>query len=289
MKYKTLCGDVKIPVLGLGTWKIGGGREADYSQDKESIEAIRAAIKMGYTHIDTAEMYGVGHCEELVGEAIKDFDRGDLFITTKVTKTNLRYDDVIAAAERSLERLQIDYIDLYLIHAPNPEIPIKETMKAMDDLVNQGKVRFIGVSNFSLEDLKEAQKCARNNIVNNQIEYSLLTRNKGKYGHNKSMESDVVPYCQSEGIIVTTERPIERGLLLKPHPVLDKLASKYSKTKAQIAINWLISKKGIITIPKSTDLGHLKENLGALEWRLSDEDMKLLDDTDFESLREEGI
>jgi len=284
MEYKTLYGDVKIPVIGLGTWKIGGGREVDNSQDRESIEAIKNAIRLGYSHIDTAEMYGLGHCEELIGEAIKDFDRTELFITTKVTNTNLHYDDVIAAAKGSLRRLQIDYIDLYLIHAPNPDIPIKETMKAMDYLVEQGLVRFIGVSNFTVEALKEAQKHARNKIVANQIEYSLLTRNQGRYSDNQEMESKTIPYCQDNGIVVIAERPIERGLLLKPHPVMDKLASKYRRTKAQIAINWLISKRNIITIPKSTNLEHLRENLGALEWKLSEDDMRLLDNTDFESL-----
>jgi len=287
MEYKTLCREVKIPVIGLGTWKIGGGREGDNSQDKESIEAIRNAIKLGYSHIDTAEMYGLGHCEELVGEAIKSFDRAKLFITTKVTNTNLNYDDVIAAAKGSLRRLQTDYIDLYLIHAPNPNIPIEETMRAMDYLVEQGLVRFIGVSNFTVEDLKEAQKHARNKIVANQIEYSLLTRNKGRYWGNQGMESRTIPYCQDNEIVVIAERPIERGLLLKPHPVMDKLALKYRRTKAQIAINWLISKKNVVTIPKSTNLKHLRENLGALEWKLSEEDMKLLDNTDFGSLRED--
>jgi len=284
MEYKTLVNGVKIPVIGLGTWRMGGGFEADYSKDEEVVEVIKAAIDMGYTHLDTAELYGDGHCEELIGKAIEDFDRSKLFITTKVTDEHLKYDDVIAAAKRSLERLKTDYIDLYLIHAPNPEIPIEETMRAMDHLVEKGLVRLVGVSNFTLEQMKEAQQHSKNKIAANQIEYSLIARNKGRYADNKDMETKTIPYCQENGIIVVTVRPLERGLLLKEHPVLDRLAKKYNKTKAQIAINWIISKPNLITIPMSTSVEHLKENLGALGWKIDEEDIKLLDETNFEEL-----
>ncbi|MCK5474330.1 MAG: aldo/keto reductase [Candidatus Aenigmarchaeota archaeon] len=287
MEYKRLDNGFSIPALGLGTWLLGGGIEADYSKDEKNINAIKEAIKLGYLHIDTAESYGCGHTEELVGLAIKDFNRPDLFITTKVTDIHLRYNKLINSAKASLKRLQTDYIDLYFIHAPNPDIPIKETMEAMDYLVEQKIVKFIGVSNFTVEALKEAkeaQKHSDNKIVANQIEYNLLTRNKGRYGNNHSMESATIPYCQENDIIIIAERPLERGILLKPHPVMDKLAEKYNKTKAQIALNWLISKENIATTPMSTNVEHLKENLGAIGWNLSNEDMKLLDETNFERL-----
>jgi len=195
----------------------------------------------------------------------------------------LKYHDVIASCKKSLERLQTDYIDIYLIHAPNPEIPLEETMKAMDYLVDQKLVKFIGVSNFSVEEMKEAQKYSKHKIVANQIPYNLATRNKNHRGKCINMESEIIPYCQENDIIVMAYRPIERGLLLEPHPILETLSEKYNKTKAQIAINWLISKKGIITIPKSTNSKHLEENLGAVGWNLSDEDIKILDETQFES------
>jgi diketogulonate reductase-like aldo/keto reductase len=284
MDYKQLTKDCRIPVIGLGTWEIGGRTEADYSKDEAAVEAIMAAIKMGYTHIDTAESYGAGHCEELVGKAIKGIDRSRLFITTKVTKTNLRYGDVIKACTESLRRLGTSYVDLYLIHAPNAEIPIKETMRAMDELVSRKMVRFIGVSNFTVEQLKAAQQCTQNKIVANQIEYSLLTRNIGRYSGNHDMESKTIPYCRREGIIIITERPVERGLLAKHHQLLDRLAEKYHKTNSQIAINWLISKQNIVTIPKSTNPEHLKENLGAAGWKMDNEDIEELDKTDFGSL-----
>lgn len=281
MEYKTLSSGFKLPVIGLGTWGIGGKRESDYSCDEESIEILKKAISLGYTHIDTAEVYGLGHSEELVGKAIKDFNREDICIVTKVAGANLGYDDLIAACKASLKRLDTDYIDVYLIHWPNSDIPIEETMGALNYLVDKGMIKHIGVSNFQVEQLREAQKFSKHKIVCNQIEYSLATRNKGRYAENENMESETVPYCQEQGIMIVAERPVERGLLLKPHPTLDALEKKYGKTKAQIAINWLISKENVVTIPKSSNVDHLVENLGAMGWIMDEEDIKLLDETDF--------
>lgn len=289
MNYKTLIDDFKIPVIGIGTWGIGGFRETDSSKDKEGIQAIKDAIELGYTHIDTAELYGAGHTEELIGNAIKDLDRSKLIITSKVFKTNLKYDDVIASCKKSLEKLQTDYIDIYLIHAPNPEVPLKETMEAMDYLVEQEMVKFIGVSNFSVEQMQEAQKYSKNKIVANQIPYNLATRNvnldrnTGHIGIWINMESEIIPYCQENNIVIMAYRPIERGFLLKSNPLLDDLSKKYSKTKAQIAMNWLVSKKNIVVIPKSICIDHLKENLGVIGWNLSNDDIKLLDEMEFEN------
>ncbi len=283
MEFKLLNKDFKIPVLGLGTWGIGGFMETDSTNDEKSIQSIKDAIDLGYTHIDTAELYGAGHSEELIGKAIKGLDRSKLIITSKVFKTNLRYDDVIVSCKKSLERLQTDYIDIYLIHAPNPDIPLKETMKALDFLVEEKLVKFIGVSNFSVEQMKEAQKYSKNKILVNQIPFNLSARNYDWKGNCSNMESEIIPYCQENDIIIMAFRPIERGFLLETKSILDDLSEKYNKTKAQIAINWLISKKGIITIPKSSNIEHLKENLDAVGWKLSEEDIDLLDKTNFGS------
>lgn len=281
MEYKFIDKKTKIPVLGLGTWGFGGFRESDFSQDEESICAIKAAINVGYTLIDTAELYGAGHTEELVGKAIKDIDQSTLFIISKVFKTNLKYNDVLVSCKNSLERLCTNYLDLYLIHAPNPDIPLSETMRAMDELVEKKFVRFIGVSNFSVEQMKEAQIYSQHKIVVNQIPYNLSARNKDYRGYCVNMESEIIPYCQQNGILIMAHRPLERGFLLQSHQLLDSLSKKYNKTKAQIAINWLLSKKNIITIPKSVNPEHMKENLDALGWKLDDIDMQLLDETEF--------
>jgi diketogulonate reductase-like aldo/keto reductase len=276
MEYKRLTDDIKLPVLGLGTWGIGGEFETETKYDNEGILAIKNAIKLGLNHIDTAEMYGRGHSEELVGAAISGFGRKTLFITTKVSPENLRYDDVISSAKKSMERLNTSYIDLYLIHAPNPRIPIQETMEALDLLVDQKLVRFIGVSNFSVEQMKEAQRYTGNRIVANQIEYNLLVRNKGIF--NTGMEKEIIPYCQENDILVIAYTPLARGRLVSPgYKILDELAQKYNKTRAQVAINWLISKKNVITIPKSISIKHLEENLGAIGWELEKNDVYRLD------------
>ncbi len=281
MKYKSLHDGFTLPVLGLGTRWIGGFREADFSRDQESIQAIKVAIALGYTYIDTAEIYGAGHTEELIGEAIKDLERSKLIITSNVAKTNLRYDEVISACKKSLQRLKTDYIDIYLIHGPNIGIPLEETMRAMNYLVEQKLVRYIGVGNFSAEQMKEAQRFSKNKIVINQTVYNLNTRNLDPMSQRTDMESEIIPYCQAHDIMVIAYRPIERGFLLQPNPLLDSLAEKYHATKAQIAISRLISKKNIITISKSTNAEHLKENLAAVDLELSDEDIQLLDTAHF--------
>ncbi|TVM00977.1 MAG: aldo/keto reductase [Candidatus Brocadia sp. WS118] len=278
MEFKKLTDATAIPVLGFGTWTIGGGDVADTTHDSEDISAIKNAIKLGITNIDTAEAYAEGHAEELVGKAISGFDRKNLFVTSKVSPEHLSYNDLVASAKGSLERLQTDYIDLYLIHAPNPDIPIQETMKAMDFLVEQKLVKCIGVSNFAVEQIKEAQKYTKNKIVANQIEYNLLVRDKGRVTEN--MESKIIPYCQKNNILIIAWRPLAKGELAKPgFKILDELAKKYNKTHSQIAINWLISKKGIVTITKSTKLEHLKENLGAIGWKLQHEDIGRLNNS----------
>ena len=270
MEYKQLTKNVKIPVLGLGTWKVGGGYFPLPFKDKQEIQALKEGIKLGMTHIDTAELYAFGHAEEVVGKAIKPFNREELFITTKVSGNNLRYDQVIEACEKSLKRLETEWIDLYLIHWLNSSVPLKETMQAMEKLANEELIKFIGVSNFSLKEMIEAQSyLKKHRIVNNQVHYNLLVREP---------EKELLPYCQQNGIILTAYTPIERGKLARPgYPVLDAIAEKYNKTRAQVAINWLVSKNNVITIPKSTNLSHLKENLGAIGWKLSDRDIEKLD------------
>lgn len=276
MECKKLKDGLKISVLGVGTWRIGGAYKANRKHDKEAVLAIRTAVRLGMTHIDTAELYGNGHAEELVGEAIREFGRENLFVTTKVKPENLRYSSLISAAERSLRRLRTDYVDLYLVHAPNPTIPIGETMKAMDSLVEKNLTRFIGVSNFYVEQIKEAQRHTENKIVADQIEYNLLTRNRSQF--TKDVESAIIPYCQKNGIMVIAYRPLAKGELARPGiRLLDQLAEKYDKTQAQIALNWLVSKPNVVTIPKAVGVDHVKENLGAIGWKLSKEDEHELD------------
>ncbi|MEM4648941.1 MAG: aldo/keto reductase [Nitrososphaerota archaeon] len=267
----------RIAAIGLGTWGIGGGMSPDYSADKQAIEAIQYAIELGMNHIDTAEIYGGGHSEELVGEAIKKFRRDEVFIASKVWHTNLRYDDVLRACERSLKRLQTSHIDLYYIHWPNPLIPLSETMRALERLHDEGRIRYIGVSNFSASLIEEARSyLSHADVVANQVEYSLYER---------SIERDLIPYCYEKGITVVAYSPLGQGKLYrelsssrpsKRVRVLREVAERYSKTPIQVALNWVIWREHVITIPKSIRKEHLEENAGAAGWRLDEMDYKFL-------------
>jgi diketogulonate reductase-like aldo/keto reductase len=265
---KTLKSGFALPVYGLGTWQMGGRLEPDYSNDAAEIAAIKAAIDYGITHIDTAELYGGTHTEELVGEAIKGYDRSKLFITTKVAGPNQGYDNLIKACESSLKRLGTDYVDLYLLHRfPDPGIDIKDTMRAMDQLVSDGKVKNVGVCNMTINRLEETQKRTTNKIVCNQLHYSLQGREPEHKG--------VIKYCQDNDIFIVAWGPLQKGTLDNA-PILKEMAQKYGKTPYQIALNWLICQQDVVTIPKTTQVQHLEENLGALGWEMFEEDVARL-------------
>lgn len=268
MKYKNIADNGKIPVIGLGTWEVGGHRSPDYSQDDEIVAAFRAALELGYTHIDTAEMYGGGHTEELVGQAIRGVDRQDLFITSKVWPDNLYYQDVLDAADGSLSRLGIDYLDLYLIHWPSESVPLEETFRALNELGERGQVKRLGVSNFNLSQLKQARQLSQTRLVCNQVPYSLF--------HREYVKNGVLNYCQENNILMTAYTPIEKGKVAN-HAKLKEIAAKYEATPVQIALNWLVQQPQVITIPMSTNKQHLAENLAAADLELSKEDIHLLD------------
>lgn len=269
MKYEVLYNGDQIPVIGQGTWGLGGGMSPDYSQDEKALNAIRSAIELGYTHIDTAQMYGRGHTEELVGEVMREFKREELFVTSKVWRVTMYYRDTLRALEGSLERLKTDYLDLYLIHRPNHNIPMDEIFRALNMLVEQGKIRHFGVSNFNREQLERAQTLADTPLATNQAPYNL---------HERSyVANGVLKYCQENNILLTAYSPIDRGNLVDD-PTVKAIADKYGATASQVAINWLIRQDGVIALPMSTKSEHLEENLGALELELSDEDVRKLDE-----------
>lgn len=266
--WKSLKNGFAIPVLGQGTWRMGGVDTPDTANDDTDIAAIRRGIATGLCHIDTAEMYAGGHAEELVGIAMKGqgIRRADYFLTDKVWKTHLRYDDVLRAAEASLKRLGTDYIDLYLIHQVNPDVPEEETIRAMNRLKREGVIRHIGVSNFSEERLKRAQAASDAPIVANQLHYNLRIR--------EIEQSGLLDYCRSQDIMVIAWRPL-RGLDLAL-PLIVTLAEKYGKTPSQIALNWLLCQENVVTITKAANPLHLAENMGALGWVLEKEDAERL-------------
>lgn len=260
---------MKIPLLGMGTWGMGGKFERDDSTVDRSLEVLGLGLSLGLSLIDTAELYGEGLTEEIVGRAIKGHAREDIFLISKVWKTHLAYDDVLRAAEGSLTRLDTSYIDLYLVHWPNEEVPLRETMRALERLVSEGKVRAIGASNFSVADMESARSVLiATPFSTNQVEYSLL---------HQEARAEVIPYCRAHDINIIAHRPLAKGILSKTHDAtLDMLAKKYGKTTNQIALAWIMS-QSITAIPATLDPEHLEENYGALDILLKNEDRKLLD------------
>lgn len=265
---KKLKNGFELPVYGLGTWQMGGRLEADSGNDTAEVKAIQNAIEHGITHIDTAESYGAGHAEELIKQAIAGYDRSKLKIATKVSAWNQSHDDLLRSFEASLKRLGTDYVDLYLLHRyPEPGIDIAETMKALDELMASGVVKNIGVCNMSINRFNEAQKHTSNPLVCNQVHYSLDTR--------EIVERGVLKYSQENDVMIVAWGPLSKGSL-EDARVLHEIADKYGKTPYQVALNWLISQQNVVTIPKTTSIEHLEENLGALGWELEREDIEQL-------------
>jgi len=265
---KELKNGFKLPVYGLGLWQIGGKREADTTNDVQSIAAIQKAISLGVTHFDTAEGYGAGHAEEILGKAIDDFDRSRFIITTKVAGIHQAYDNLLRSCEASLKRLDTDYIDLYLLHEyPPAGIDISSTMRAMERLMDEGIVKNIGVSNFTTQRLDEAQQHTKYMLVCNQVHYNLQFREIEDRG--------ILRQAQEKDIMLVAWRPIQKGAL--PHSkLIDKLSVKYDKTPIQLAINWLIAQQNVVTIAKTNNAKHLEENIGALNWTMESEDVEEL-------------
>jgi diketogulonate reductase-like aldo/keto reductase len=250
-------------------WNIGGGSYADPSMDSASLTAIRAALQTGYTHFDTAESYAAGHSEELLGRVIRDTNtnREDVFVTTKVSPEHLRYNDVLRSCENSLRRLQMDYIDLYLIHWPGTGINYEETFRALNQLVRDGKLRHVGVSNFKLKLLQQAQQLSETPILTNQIPYRLPDKTY--------VENGVIGYCQQNDILITAYSPVKfRNLPV--NKTLRGIAEAHSATPYQIALAWLVAQPRVITIPMSINPQHIRENFAAADIELTKEEFQTL-------------
>lgn len=264
MDYKELGNTgVMIAEIGLGTWKYRGGSKP-----------LQRGIELGATFIDTAEMY---RTEDQVGAAIRGI-RDELFIATKVSGHNLRRDDLLKAADNSLLLMGTDIIDLYQIHFPNSSIPIRETMGAMEELVDRGTVKYIGVSNFSVSQLQEARAAmSKYPVVSNQVLYNLKSRR---------IERDLIPYCEESGVTVIAYTPLADGSLAaksrlspdKRGSALEEVAQEAGKTSAQVALNWCLTRPPVVVIPKTNSVERTEENCGATGWRLTADQVQRLDD-----------
>ena len=269
MIYETIHNGEQIPKLGFGMWKIGGGSYPDPKLDSASLAALRCALDLGYTHFDTAEIYAAGHSEELLGQAIREagVKRDALFLTTKVDPGHLQYEQVLRACEGSLRRLKMDYVDLYLIHWPRTGMKLNESFRALNKLVRDGKVRHLGVSNFSVKLLKESQEQSETQILTDQVPYSIFDRSYVRNG--------VLEYCQQNDMLLTAYSPLEKGRL-KSNQTLQSIAEAHRATTYQIALAWLIAQPRVITIPMSYDPKHIKENFESVNIMLTEKEIKVL-------------
>jgi len=268
MKYETLNG-TRVAKIGFGTWKIGGGSYADPSQDARSLAALRSALELGYTHFDTAEIYASGHAEELLGQAVREsgIPRETLFIASKVDPSNLRYTNVLDACAGSLRRLGMGYLDLYLIHWPSRSIPLQETFRALNQLVREGRVRHVGVSNFDVRLLEQTRAESESPVFTDQVPYSLADRSYVRNG--------VLSYCQKNDILLTAYSPVEKGRV-RVSSTLKAIADAHNATTYQVALAWLVSQPRVITIPMSLDREHQAENLAAAEIDLTEDEIEQL-------------
>ena len=273
MEYKKLGRtDVMIPTIGLGTWKYTGG-----------MMPLRRGVDLGANLIDTAEMYKT---EGAVGDAISGM-RNQVFIATKVSGSHIKYDEIMRAAERSLRELGVDSIDLYQVHWPNSSVPIGETMRAMEELVDVGVVKHIGVSNFGVRELEEARgMMSKYPIVSNQVLYNL---------NKREIERDLLYYCLENHITILAYTPLASGSLsksanimggvrklvgkndLSPVGVLNTISAEVGKTPAQVALNWCTVHPNVVAIPKANTVKHTEENCDSVGWYLSEEQMRRLD------------
>lgn len=269
MKFETIH-NVKIPKIGFGCWSIGGESTANPADDERSLSALQSAIELGYTHFDTAEYYAAGHSEELLGQVVVESGkpREDFFIASKVSPEHLSYDDVLRSCENSLRRLGMEALDLYLIHWPARGMNLPETFRALNQLVREGRVRHLGVSNFGLKLLKEAQSLSETPLLTNQVPYSLPDRSY--------VENGVLAYCQENDILLTAYSPV-KSRFFKGKKLAD-FARKKGSTPFQIGLAWLVQQPRIITIPTSFNPQHQAENLAAADLHLTAEEMAMLNE-----------
>jgi len=259
---------VDLPSIGQGTWNSpeSGPRKA------EAIRAIRRGIQLGMTHLDTAEMYGSGAVERLLGEALAGIARESVFVTSKVLPSNASYERTIEACERSLQNLGMDYLDLYLLHWPS-HIPLRETMRAMADLVRAGKTRFVGVSNLETQEMLEARNLLGDiPLACNQVLYHLKER---------GVEHRLIPAAKDAGIAIVAYTPFGRGAFPRASSpagaALERVAAKHNATARQVILAFLTREANVFTIPKASSVAHVEENAAAGDLYLDESDVAAID------------
>jgi myo-inositol catabolism protein IolS len=289
----------KVSQIGIGVWQASDLWKGD---DKQIVRAITRSHELGVNLVDTAEAYGNGHSEQVVGRAMRDIGREEFVVATKVHGANLRYDELQRAASASMNRLGVKEIDLYQVHWPDPweQIPLKETMKALEKLYSNGKIRAIGVSNFAVRDLEEARShLSRTDIVSNQVRYNFLQR---------EIEDEVMPYCRKNNITILAYSPLAQGALTgkyergrvpkgdireenklfatknmeqieKVNSVLASVAVRHGCSVSQVALSWLLANQIVVPIPGAKNEAQAEENVGSTKHLLTNSELTEMDTT----------
>jgi diketogulonate reductase-like aldo/keto reductase len=251
----------EVTLLGQGTWQMEG------NDRRACVDALRAGLDLGLTHVDTAELYGSGRVEEIVAEAIAG-RRDEVFLVSKVLPSNASRQGTIAACERSLKRLKTDRLDGYLLHWPGSH-PLEDTIAALEQLQDSGKIRSWGVSNFDVDELEAALRIAgEGRIACNQVLYHLEER---------AIEHDVLPFCAARGIALVGYSPFGSGRFPAADPALKRIAQAHGATPFQVALAFLTRHPATFAIPKAADPAHVRDNAAAASLTLSDDDVRALD------------
>jgi diketogulonate reductase-like aldo/keto reductase len=242
---------VDVPALGLGTYRL---------RNQACVNTVRDALELGYRHVDTAEFYDN---QREVGEGIAtaNVDREDVFLTTKIWRSNLRREDALRSARESIDRLDVEYVDLLLIHWPDQSVPVAETLDAMTQLREEGQVRHVGVSNFSVPQLREAIEATDAPILTDQVEY-----------HPFTDQSNLLEFCIEQDVLLTAYSPLAKGKVARDD-TLAEIGERYDRTASQVALRWLVQQEGVAAIPKASSREHLQENLVVFDFELTDAEM----------------
>ena len=249
MEYQAIKSE-KVPSLGLGTWRLSG---------EECVWAVERALALGYRHVDTAQMYAN---EGEVGRSIRNssVDREEIFLVTKVRTSSFSHDNVLRSTRESLKKLQTEYVDLLLMHWPNPSVPLGETLGAMRELQEEGSVKHVGVSNFPPSMVEEATEHAE--IFCNQVEY-----------HPYMMQDELLGQAREMDYLLTAYSPVAKGRILND-ATLREIGQAYDKTPAQVTLRWLIQQEKVVAIPKAASEDHLRSNFEVFDFELSNEEME---------------
>jgi diketogulonate reductase-like aldo/keto reductase len=267
MNLKTVSGNPVHPI-GIGTWGIGGTWEAVYGNEQTGMQGIRYSISKGQNHIDSGQIYGAGHTDEVIGQAIKDIKRKDLYITDKIWETSVANGKVWPAVETMLNKLGTDYLDALYIHKPWDDFPWREAIPQIDSLIDKGIVRHFGVSNFTIAHMKETQQLSKHPIVLNQLYFNIL--------HKQDANTELLKFCGDNNIQTIAYRPLERGEVQK-NEIVKHIAKVRSVTPTQIALAWLLAKQ-TMPIPGALEEQFIDQNIAAIDIKLTPEEIAQLDD-----------